>query len=80
MKKTYEEYGGVVVDMEERELFPTFLCDDEHRVEEVENLGEVKHVQDKRDWRIFEIEGIARKQCISCSISSYSSFDAHVRA
>lgn len=69
-----------MVDMEERELFPAFLSDDENRVEKIENLGEIEHVQNERDGRIFKIKGVARKQRIPCSISSHPGLNAHVGA
>jgi hypothetical protein len=40
----YQEDAGVVVHMQEAQLLPPLLKDDEDRVEEVKDLGQVKHV------------------------------------
>ncbi len=67
-----------MVDVEEAQLLPPLFGDDEHSVQEVQDLRQVKHVQDEADRRVRVVERIARQECVSSSISTHTSLDAHV--
>lgn len=44
MQCSYQEYASVVVDVQEAELLPPLLQDDEHCVHEVQDLRQIEHI------------------------------------
>lgn len=56
---TYQEDAGVMVNVEETKLLPSLLSDDEHRIQEIQNLRQVEHIQNEANWRIHMIKRIA---------------------
>lgn len=64
---THEEDGDVVVDVEEGELVPLLAQDDEHRVQEVQDLADVEEPQHGGQRRRVVVEGLARQQSVALS-------------
>ena len=65
--------------MQETELFPPLLQDNKHCVQEVQDLGNIKDVQDKCDRWVLLVKVIAWDQSITSAVSSNTGLDAHVR-
>ncbi|GMF14302.1 unnamed protein product [Phytophthora lilii] len=58
-KRTYEEDGDVVVDVEHRELLPLLAHDDEEGVAEVQHFGQIEDVHEvAHDW-VLVVKGVA---------------------
>ena len=70
----------MVVDVQEAELLPSLLEDDEHSVQKVQDLGQVEHVQDEGDGGSSVVELIARKQRVASRPGAHAGLNAHVRA
>jgi ATP-dependent helicase/DNAse subunit B len=77
---TYQEDAGVMVDVQEAQLLPTLLRNDEKGISEIQNLGKVEDIQNKSDRRILNVELIARQNGVASVVSTNTSFDAHIRA
>jgi hypothetical protein len=76
--RTYHEYAEVVIHVQEAELLPSLLGNDEERVREIQNLREVKYIQNECNGRILVVEFIARHDRVTSGIGAYASFDAHI--
>ena len=70
----------MVVDVQEAELLPSLLEDDEHSVQEVQDLGQVEHVQDESDGGSGVVELVAGKQRVAGRPGAHAGLNAHVRA
>lgn len=55
----------MVVDVEEGELVPLLPQDDENRVHEVEDLGDVEHPQERADGRVRGVERLAGEEGVA---------------
>lgn len=80
MQCSYQEYASVVVDVQEAELFPPLLQDDEHCVHEVQDLRQIEHVEDECDGRVLLVECIAGYKSVASGVGADASLDTHVRA
>jgi len=70
----------MVVHVQERQLLPSLLEDNEHSVGEVQNLGDVEHVQDEHDGGVLLVEGVAGKDVVIRAPSLHQGLNTHVRA
>jgi hypothetical protein len=75
-----QENCRVVVDMQEGQLAPFLVQDDENRVPKIPNLGNVKQPKQFRNWRILRVVHVAGHERVVVSVGQKSRFDGHVRA
>lgn len=69
-----------MIDVQKRQLFPTLLSDNKHRIAEIQNLGNVKDIQDESKWWIGMVEGVARNDRVVVLIRLNRRLNAHIRA
>lgn len=69
----------MVVHMQERQLVEACLKNDEHSVQEVQNLRDVEHVQNETNGRVLLVERAAHHRVPSLP-SLHEGFNAHVGA
>lgn len=78
--QTYQEYTSVVVDVKETQLLPSLLQNNEHSIQEIQDLGQVEDIQNESNRGTQVIEFVARNQCVASIVGTHTSLNAHVRA
>jgi hypothetical protein len=66
--------------MQETELLPSLLQNNEDGVHEIKDLGQIEHVQDESDRRLLVVEVVARHEGVSSIVSAYPGLNTHVGA
>jgi hypothetical protein len=75
---TYEENAGVMVHVEEAQLLPPLLGNNEEGIHKVKHLGEVKDVQDEAKGGVLRFDGQAGQNGVPTLVCLDSSLQAHV--
>ena len=69
-----------MVNVQETELLPSLLSNNEYGVQKVQDFAQVKHIQYEANWRICMVKCLAWKESVTGVICAYSRFNTHVRA
>lgn len=75
-----QKNAEMMIDVQEGQLLPTLLSNDEESIHEIQNLGQIENIKHKPYRRILVVKHLAWNDTVASLPSLHTCLDAHVRA